>query len=287
MAEKLNSSDLFTPRSENLSLRCARAKYVPDYVNGGLRLASVCEFSRPVFNENGDELSDPYDGFDYLRTARELYNKALDDDECGEVEKVAPERSEDSVRRATRRARLQVFDLAVCNHFDLFSTFTFSPEEVDRCSYDQTYGSFKVWLSNRVQRNGLRYVAVPEYHSDGRAIHFHMLSNASAVDFVYSGHYAHDRPVYNIKSWKKGFSTAQFIENEKSIDFVSKYIAKYMTKSNGRKVGGRYYLSGGDLKRPTYIYADSINDLVCVTVEPLYEREVVREWGTYIEKSYI
>ena len=195
--------------------------------------------------------------------------------------------NDDSIRRSIRRARLAVFDLAVCNQFDLFSTLTFSPDEVDRDSYNDTYNALRIWLSNRVQRKGLRYVAVPEYHKDGHAIHFHMLSNSGAVDLIDSGHYAHREKVYNIPSWQKGFSTAQFIKGENAIDFTSKYVSKYMTKSKGNKVGGRFYLSGGDLVRPTYVYAESIDELVDPETVPKYEREISKEWGSFKEKSYI
>lgn len=268
---------------ENLALYKARAKYVPDYVNGGLRLASVCEFSRPVFNP--DHLEDAADPFEVIPPA--ILAEMREAEKAEEKNEDTSGRNEDSIRRSIRRARLAVFDLAICNKFDLFSTLTFSPDEVDRDSYIQTYGALKIWLSNKVQRKGLRYVAVPEYHKDGHAIHFHMLSNADPVDLVDSGHKAHGETVYNIPSWQKGFSTAQYIIGEQSVDFTSKYISKYMTKSNGNKVGGRFYLSGGDLIRPTYVYAESIDELVDPATPPLYEREITKEWGSFKEKSYI
>lgn len=265
--------------SENFALKKARAKYVPDFKNGGLRLASVCEFSRPVFNP--DELvpvDDPY--YHFVPPA------PVDGNE--EVVDGGSENREENVRRSTRRALVNVFDLCVCNNFDLFSTLTFAPDKVDRESYDETYKAFKIWLSNRVQRKGLKYVAVPEYHKDGHAIHFHMLSNRDPVELVDSGHKAHGQIVYNIPSWQQGFSTSQIITGENAVDACSKYIAKYLTKSNGNKVGGRYYLSGGDLIRPTYVYGDTIDELVDPSLsEPIYSREISKDWGSYREMSFI
>lgn len=265
--------------SENRALQKARAKYVPDYINGGFRLASVCEFSRPVFNPDGlVPVNDPLDL---------VYNS---DENGSEVEKESadPENKEANQRRASHRAQIQVFDLAVCNQFDLFSTLTFSSENVDRESYDETYKNLKIWLSNRVQRKGLKYVAVPEYHKDGRAIHFHMLSNAAPIELVDSGHWKHGKKVYNITSWQQGFSTAQYISGDNAIDFTSKYISKYMTKSKGQKVGGRYYLSGGNLIRPMYIYGDSIDELIPdPDLIPKFTRNIVQDWGSYKEYSFI
>lgn len=272
------------PVSENIGFKCARAKYVPDYKNGGLRLASVCEFSRPVFNP--DELvpvDDPY--YHFVPPAPVDGEKEVE----GDPDNEGSENREENIRRSTRRALVNVFDLCVCNNFDLFSTLTFAPDKVDRESYEETYHALKIWLSNRVQRKGLKYVAVPEYHPKSKTtIHFHMLSNSEAVDLVDSGHWAHNEKVYNIPSWQQGFSTAQLIKGENAIDATSKYIAKYMTKSNGNKVGGRYYLSGGDLIRPTYVYGDTIDELVDHSLsEPIYTREISKDWGSFREESFI
>lgn len=269
--------NVLSPISENLGLFRARAKYVPDFENGGLRLASIAEFSFPVFSPKWlSPVRDDDVGLDLERAKipesnefRQLYNE-----------------------RASRRARMNVFDLAICNRFDLFCTFTYDPEKIDRTSYEETYGALRTWLSNRVQRRGLRYVAVPEYHEKnaskyGNAIHFHMLCNSEAVDLVDSGHRRAGKKVYNIPSWTFGFSTAQFITGERSVDFVSKYVSKYMTKTNGRKIGGRYYLSGGDLQRPTYVYADTLDDLYPGDLTAKFDREIVGEWGKYREFNYI
>ena len=270
---------------ENLAFFKARAKYVPDFENGGLRLASVCAFNRPIFNP--DDLVPACDPLDLVR--RIDPDEVNDEGEDGDEDDTSSEgSSEDSLRRSIRRARLNVFDLAICNKFDLFSTLTFAPENVDRESYAETYRLLKIWLSNRVQRKGLKYIAVPEYHPTSKtAIHFHMLSNSDPVDLVDSGHWAHHEKVYNIPSWQAGFSTAQYIKGENAVDFTSKYICKYMSKSNGNKVGGRFYLSGGDLVRPTYIYADSIEELCDPSLVPKYERNIQKDWGSFQEISYI
>lgn len=270
----LSTSNIPGRVSENFALQKARAKYVPDYENGGLRLASVCEFSRPVFNP--DNLVSFDDPLDYISDSDKDRSTVTDEDKKAYI------------RRATHRAQLAVFDLAICNKFDLFSTLTFAPESCDRESYEETYRLLRTWLSNRVQRKGLKYIAVPEYHPKSKtAIHFHMLSNSEPVDLIDSGHWRHEKKVYNIPSWQAGFSTAQYIDGDKSVDFCSKYVSKYMTKSNGQKIGGRYYLSGGDLIRPTYIYGESIDELLPDELTPKYTREISQDWGSFREMSFI
>lgn len=150
----------------------------------------------------------------------------------------------DGASRAAARARRQVFELCDCNDFDLFFTLTLSPEKVDRYDYKAAVERLRVYLSNRVQRKGLRYVAVPERHQDG-AIHFHGLCNAEAVGLADSGRRWKGRTVYNM-DWQVGFSTAVKITG--TYERVCKYITKYVTKqTEGGTIGGRYYYHGGAL----------------------------------------
>lgn len=258
--------------SENLCTYKVRAKYVPDFASGGYRLAQVCGFDRPVFTSSGWEEHKP-------PTDEKLHDVEL-------FEEIIAPPDESNIQRAVRRARATVFDLCICNDFDLFCTFTFSPEHIDRSNYDEAYKKIKVWLSNRVQRNGLHYVATPEYHKKGKAIHFHALCNSSAVNLVDSGHKQKGKVVYNIADWKWGFSTAMKIDGEKAIDKTSKYIAKYMTKQGGAKIGGRYYLSGGSLNRPSYLYGDTFEEFM-PDMKPTFERTCDLGFTTYSEYSFL
>lgn len=167
----------------------------------------------------------------------------------------------DGSPQSRRRAYKKVFDYAACNEdiFDLFVTVTLNKEKIDRYDIEKIYPKLKNWLSDRVQRKGLCYILVPEYHEDG-AIHFHGLINSSAVQMQDSGKriWKRDTPsygkkIYNITDWKYGFTTACYLNGDYSA--VCKYITKYVLKqSEGGLIGGRYYYHGGDLKGPTYKY---------------------------------
>lgn len=245
--------------SENASKYTTRAKYYyqPD---GTVRLASIQEFSVPRFTPSGYELRDkvstegaPFVDADEIELLEEGREAAF---------------LPDNIERATRRARKNAFDMIMCNpDLDMFCTFTYSPEEVeDKASYEECYKYLCPWLSNRVQRNGLKYVCVPELTKKGD-IHFHALMNRSALKIEQAFHPSgrairhNGKPIYNITDWKRGFTTAEDIvrnnadENER--EAVSKYIFKYMGKQQGQKIGGRYCLIGGDLKKPLYLYGDS------------------------------
>jgi hypothetical protein len=192
---------------------------------------------------------------------------------------IGEELKKEYVRRASRRAKVAALDLILCNpDLDMFATFTYSPEGNDRTSYDDVYKKLSVWCSNAVQRKGLKYVAVPEYHKDGEAIHFHMVVNHSAMKLRFARHngqfikHSNGSPVYNIEDWAHGFTTAVDINAKpEDRDAVAKYVFKYMGKQEGQKIGGRYFLHGGKLVRPVYRLAES-PEIFFDGENPVYER---------------
>lgn len=159
-----------------------------------------------------------------------------------------------SVARSRARAIRTMRDLIDSNSdLDLFYTYTLDPAKIDRYSYTDVVEKWRQWADNRVRRHGMKYVGVAEHHKDG-AIHFHGVTNSAAHEWVDSGHKdSEGHTIYNLESWKLGFSTAIFCYGSRSR--LSNYIVKYIRK--GDKVGGRWYYHGGKLEKPTYIY-DSI-----------------------------
>ena len=67
------------------------------------------------------------------------------------------------------------------------------------------------------------------------------------------------RVIYNVLDWKYGFTTATAVGGEAADRVaVTKYISKYMTKNTDTdRIGGRYYLHGGDIRPVIYRYANT------------------------------
>lgn len=273
-----NLNEKFRKTDAQISYSC-RAKYY--YNTDGIpTLACVQKFSDAKFRESGWE--------------------ALDK-EPKTVEKSVEKDNETSsfanVQRATRRAKILAFDYIMNNpDLDLFATFTYSPEAVEeKDSYEECYRALGVWLSNRVQRCGLKYVIVPERTKAGD-IHFHAIMNSSAVKLVNalspytSRQLTHNgKPLYNIIDWKFGFTSAEFIATaDGDRRAVSKYIFKYMGKQMGQKIGGRYVLTGGELRKPLYVYSDDEREFF-EQGEEKYSRDMyLEECGlSYKEWSFI
>lgn len=146
--------------------------------------------------------------------------------------------------RGAARAKRRVFELAACNDFSLFFTLTLNPEKIDRYDYKAAVKRFGVWASNRVQRHGLRYVAVPELHQDG-AIHFHGLCAGDDTLLSEAPVKWKGKQVYNL-DWDIGYSTAVKLTGDTLR--AARYVAKYVTKqTGGGTIGGRYFFHGGPL----------------------------------------
>ena len=169
---------------------------------------------------------------------------------------------------AMRRAKEHIFDLVACNDWKYFCTLTLDPKEYDSSDIDFVRVKLRSWLKNCQQRKGLEYVLVPEYHKDGEKIHAHLLINDCGLELVDSGTVAvptykdpikietadkfgipedQRKPVYNIPSWKYGWTTAIKTYGVNQIRTAC-YLMKYITKGSD-KIFGKYYWSSKGIRR--------------------------------------
>lgn len=184
---------------------------------------------------------------------------------------------EKNKRDSLTRAKKKVFEIASANEWHYMVTFTLNKEKIDRYDPKTVQKSFSAWLSNMVQRKDFKALIIPEYHPTDKAIHFHGLIN-DTLTFDHSNTYKvmgkkkpmreerlkrlkktiHDedvKPVFNIREYKLGFSTAipldeqlQKDETSKNVTRVSHYITKYCTKDLD-KIFGSYYIAVGKIER--------------------------------------
>ena len=73
--------------------------------------------------------------------------------------------------RSIRRSKKTVQDIIISNKWDYWVTFTFSPKQGDRYSWQYCVKRLRLWLK---RQTNLDYIIVPEKHKDG-AYHFHGL----------------------------------------------------------------------------------------------------------------
>lgn len=225
-------------RKESKDVRhCARLK---TYLDGTSELM-VC--TKPVFLEAGYEAADSLIHSNLRSNIART--EARDDADKADT-------SEANADRARRRAATKVRDLALSNRFRWFVTLTLDREKVDRYDASSVVRKLSQILDNLVRRHGLAYVLVPELHKDG-AIHFHGFFS-DAVTAVDSGHKdGGGHKVYNLPQWPLGFSTAIELYGEYSS--AVGYVCKYVRKQD-KKIGGRWFYSGGKLAKPAVSYPD-------------------------------
>lgn len=171
-----------------------------------------------------------------------------------EIFEIEEWKSEESKRISFSRTKKNIYYIARSNVWEWFCTFTVSPEKVDRYDYKECKKKITKWLNHQKERYApdLYYLVVPEQHKDG-AWHFHgLLGGCAGLVFSDSGHFTSDnQPIYNIDSYKLGFSTATAV---KDTNKVSGYICKYITKDLCGVLDGRnrYFVSKGIGRAPEY-----------------------------------
>ena len=182
--------------------------------------------------------------------------------------------NEQSLKRSRRRAIESVYEYIRNNtDLDCFVTLTLAQERQD---VDKLAARLKEYLGKAVQRSSLKYIAVYEYHHDGKALHVHLLCNQSALDLVratsartgrqlsHKDTHGHWHAVYNVANWHYGYSTA--IKCYGNRIAIAKYVTKYVTKSD-RKIRGRWYMHSHNISRPEHRYYQvCYNDVIGRTV---------------------
>lgn len=251
--------------AEQAKYNC-RSKFYPQ-PDGSLKLVEEMACNRFIFNPDGVELR-----HNERRELAEEYHRAMLELMYSTKLRVKPESTpEENILRSKRRAKNKLFDIICCNRFDWFVTLTLDRKNIDRNDYTAIIKKLNNYLDNRVRRNGLYYVGVPELHKNG-GFHFHFLMN-DVLKLEHSGTYIRPtggkpvradtvkrsgfslsdcKDVYNIQDWTLGFTTA--IHTYGDIEAVGNYVGKYITKGEN-KVGGRWYYSGGKLQKPFFTYS--------------------------------
>jgi hypothetical protein len=230
-------------------------------------LCLITCFDKTRYREKGyEELEHFYDGQQDKPKPRQKKEK-------NEPTKAEKEKNrQDSLKRAKKK----VFEIASANEWHYMATFTLNKDVIDRYDSVEVQKRFSNWLSNMVQRKGLKGLFIPEKHEDG-AIHFHGLMN-DALTMHFSKTYkvmgikkpmgerklrnmkksptdTGVKPVFNVGEYKLGFSTAIPLDEQSAVDEVDKnttrvshYITKYCTKDLD-KIFGSYYIAVGKIER--------------------------------------
>lgn len=160
------------------------------------------------------------------------------------------------------RSKQRVYELALCNDWKYFVTFTINKEYYDRYNLDVYMKAFTKWLSNYSARKtgGIKidYILIPELGKKG-AWHLHGLMNGIPLDhlspFVPGQHSQRlvDKKYLNWNAYEEKFGYCS-LGKIRSIEKVAGYITKYIRKSSitqERKLHSKLYYCTKGLARST------------------------------------
>lgn len=180
------------------------------------------------------------------------------------------EKEEPSQRLANNisRARAAIFELALCNPWDYFLTFTLAPDKYDRTDLKKFSKDLSRFIRNYRARHGanVKYLLIPEQHKDG-AWHMHgflmglpeshlrLFQLEEHIPYYIRRKLENGQPVFEWEPYHKKFGFCD-IEPIRNIEATSKYVTKYVTKafnSNIIEAGGHLYYASQKLNRATII----------------------------------
>jgi hypothetical protein len=183
--------------------------------------------------------------------------------------------NEEKLEQNICRARSEIFELAYCNDWQYFTTFTIDPKKFGRYDLEKYHKSFTRWLRYFNEKNGthIKYLTIPEQHKDG-AWHEHGFIMGLPEEYLRLfdaekeklPKYIRDKllsgcPVYDFPAYREKFGFCD-LEPVRSIEGVSKYVTKYITKDLSRSVtasGAHLYYHSLGLKKATVIKKGFLN----------------------------
>lgn len=180
------------------------------------------------------------------------------------------ERNQINIDRSVRRTRTFITDIAICNSWDLWVTFTFDKLKVDRYNVQRCKSKMSLWLHRQKMHSpNMQYLIVPEFHKRceecsnfkkdscphddaPKALHFHALVSNYNGNLKDSGHKTkRGQTVYKMTGYRSGFTEAvRLTKNDGDDIAIAHYIAKYITKDTISIFAQKRYWCSQGLTRP-------------------------------------
>ncbi|MCL2634963.1 MAG: hypothetical protein FWD34_10705 [Oscillospiraceae bacterium] len=231
--------------------------------------------------ENKTISSDMVSNCDYVKVDYSIFDNDLNKSNC-----LTRGINDKKMLNSLSRTRSKVFEIMICNEWEYFATFTLNPK-YERDNIEVFRKQFTTWLKNYNARNNLsiRYIFIPEKHSDGINWHGHgavvglpveHLTKFRRSDGITSRmkHFIKQgRELYNWNAYADKFGFVS-LERIVSNEATAKYITKYITKDSDKtdiKVNKRMFYASKGLKR----------------AEILHEGEILRDFVPDFENEYI
>lgn len=154
---------------------------------------------------------------------------------------VTTERTDERFENSLSRSRTRVHELALCNPWEYFATFTLAETKQDRFDLKCYIKDFGNWIGNYKRKyaaSDFAYLIIPEQHKDG-AWHAHGLLHGVAPDSLSRNEHGYlDLAYYQNRFGYISLSPIK--DKNKCASYVTKYITKD-TASTARNIGKGYH----------------------------------------------
>ena len=177
-------------------------------------------------------------------------------EECGDREhKKKCSANGEKLNNNLSRARSTIKELALCNPWDYFVTFTIDKSKHDRFNLDEYIKAVSEFIHTYNKRlpdeYKVKYLLVPEKHKNG-AWHMHGFVKGIAPKDLYTNSYGY--LTWRQYEEKFGFISMDVIrDKERAASYIQKYIAKDLDNNVTELNRHLYYCSKG-LERADVIY---------------------------------
>lgn len=162
------------------------------------------------------------------------------------------------------RTKSTIYELAMCNEWDFFCTFTLNPEKYDRFDLSKFRSDFTLMirhLRTKYQCN-IAYLLIPERHKDG-AWHMHGFIRGLPLSELRDFTLGEKLPRYITNKIKDGSKVYEWVTYRKKFGFCdlekirdknrcSSYVTKYITKDlldSVKELNHKTYYCSQGLKR--------------------------------------
>lgn len=215
------------------------------------------------------------------------------DNENNENENNENKTPRDYLNESLMRSKRTILDYALNNNFNYFVTFTFDASKINRSNFNSCKNKIIKAFDNFKQRYDpvLKYILVPELHSNGIAIHFHGLIFTSNMDFLHKLYFSKDyyTNVYRHDFFFKRFGANCFIPILHSTERVAFYITKYISKiskSNIRVFNTAYFCSKG-LNRSTTLISSNLKEFKDFIIDNVLQNSRPSFYNDFVVKYKI
>ena len=170
--------------------------------------------------------------------------------------------SEEVQKSSLSRTKRNIKELALCNDFEYFATFTVNSEKCDRYSLNEVQDKLKKVL-HKIKRNNknFAFLIITEKHKDG-AFHFHGLVKGITDLYINDNGYLSSKIFNN----ELGFNSFSKI---KDYSKCCNYILKYITKDCIKNSHNQIYISSRGLKKATR------EEFTCIEFTPTFTNDFV------------